>query len=397
MAANGDTTNIGWARRYAGLGWTVIPIGAGTDGKKPRLEAWKEYQTRRPTDAELAEWFGKPKTYPAVILGAASGGLVCRDFDAPGAYTKWADEHLDLARSLPTVRTGRGHHVYCLSDWSGFIDVGDGELRGDNGHYCLLPPAVHRATGRTYAWTGPPPGSGKPIPKLDPFTVGLAPMHQSEAKAISLVPSGSFCFTLPHSVAWQSDARVQDAIRKTLPQDEGQRNRAVFQFARRLKGIPELAGAEALQLAAIVREWHRRARPVIGTKPYADTLADFVHGWDRVKKPVALDYLRRVYERAELVRIDGLDDERLSRLAGMCKVLQEDTGDSGPFYLAQRDAAKPFGVHCTTAGKWLGLLEKLGIIRTVTRGSGIWATRFRYVGPGASDGKGNGDDDTARE
>ncbi len=37
------------------LGYSVIPSGGGDKGKSP-LVSWREFETRIPTEAELAEW-----------------------------------------------------------------------------------------------------------------------------------------------------------------------------------------------------------------------------------------------------------------------------------------------------------------------------------------------------
>ena len=59
----------------------------------------------------------------------------------------------------------------------------------------------------------------------------------------------------------------------------------VFELARALKAIPALADAEARDSRDPVRRWHERALPIIGTKPFDETWADFVTAWPRVKHP----------------------------------------------------------------------------------------------------------------
>jgi hypothetical protein len=98
-----------------------------------------------------------------------SGYLVCRDFDTAEAYLTWASEHRDLAKSLPTVRTGRGYHVYFRSrECTKIKNLGDGELRGNG--YCLLPPSRH-PSGGTYEWVVPLNGT---VPEVNPFATALA-------------------------------------------------------------------------------------------------------------------------------------------------------------------------------------------------------------------------------
>jgi hypothetical protein len=69
----------------------------------------------------------------------------------------------------------------------------------------------------------------------------------------------------------------------TLPAQAGQRNRCLFELARYLRGrIPQATREE---LRALVMTWHDLALPVIGTKDFAITWADFLNGWAKVQKP----------------------------------------------------------------------------------------------------------------
>jgi hypothetical protein len=127
------------ALEYHHRGWCILPIRAGT--KRPACKNWKQFQTKQTTESQLKSWFKNGSRYGlSVVLGEVSDGLVCRDFDDMTAYQQWATNHPELARTLPTVETGRpGMHVYCLgasqqisshSPSNGtIIDLGDGELR----------------------------------------------------------------------------------------------------------------------------------------------------------------------------------------------------------------------------------------------------------------------------
>lgn len=128
------------AMDYVRRGWSIIPIKGGT--KKPALRTWKRYQKNPPTEATVRRWFPKGTTNGIGILcGPASGGLVVRDFDEAGAYDAWATEHPELAATLPTSRTGRGHHVCFRAKVDKIEKYNDGELRGNG--YCLAPPSIH--------------------------------------------------------------------------------------------------------------------------------------------------------------------------------------------------------------------------------------------------------------
>ncbi len=159
------------------FGWSIIPIKTGT--KKPAVRSWKPYQQAPADEKQLRRWFGNSKQRSvAVILGQVSGNLACRDFDLESAYRTWAERFGELARTLPTVRTSRGYHVYFTARIEKTIHLDDGELRG-NGAYCLLPPGVH-PDGMLYEWVVPIP-NGK-MPEIDPVKAGLAPVSNRQKR-----------------------------------------------------------------------------------------------------------------------------------------------------------------------------------------------------------------------
>jgi hypothetical protein len=177
---------------YDRRGWCIIPIRPGT--KKPACRSWKGYQTERPDVATIRRWFGDggPKSL-AVVLGEVSGNLVCRDFDQMAAYEKWAAEHPELARTLPTVETGRGRHVYATVDigqirvaspsGGSIIELGDGELRG--GGYCLVPRSKH-PDGKTYKWIVPLNGQ---LPAIDLDSSGFLPCNRECRESREYTPT----------------------------------------------------------------------------------------------------------------------------------------------------------------------------------------------------------------
>lgn len=133
------------ALRYHSLGWSIIPIVSGT--KRPAIKTWKPFQSKRADEQQLRDWFDKRDDLGlAVVLGTVSGGLTCRDFDFEAAYHAWKAANPDLAKMLPTVKSGRGFHVYCLSDLDRTLKRDDGELRG-NGAIVVLPPSRHPSGG----------------------------------------------------------------------------------------------------------------------------------------------------------------------------------------------------------------------------------------------------------
>jgi hypothetical protein len=105
------------ARGYVAAGLSVIRVRA--NGTKAPLDTdWREYATRRATDAELAAWF-----HPDIVCGIgiaggpASGNLAVLDFETWWAYTAWLRSlppALEaLTRRCPLVQCPRGGaHLY---------------------------------------------------------------------------------------------------------------------------------------------------------------------------------------------------------------------------------------------------------------------------------------------
>ncbi|MBT9169151.1 MAG: hypothetical protein DDT19_02505 [Syntrophomonadaceae bacterium] len=143
-------TTLEFARYYLSKGFSVIPLRERE--KEPALQSWKEYQTRKPTDNELAKWFGnKSQNNIGVVAGAVSGIAVV-DLDSSEAE-RFAREN-DFP-STPLVKTGKGYHAYYkykegTRNFQKKDDLPGIDLRGDGG--CVAaPPSIH-PSGKRYEW-----------------------------------------------------------------------------------------------------------------------------------------------------------------------------------------------------------------------------------------------------
>jgi hypothetical protein len=158
------------ARRLLDLGLSVIPVprpragvpvGSPGDGKVPAI-AWREFQTRLPTDAEVSAWFGGEPMNLAVVTGTVSGVVVI-DADSPDAV-RWCTARLNYTPWQ--TQTRRGFHLwYRHPDLRvpnrARIETRDGRLaidvRGDGG-FVIAPGSIH-ASGAVYLeagdWTAP--------------------------------------------------------------------------------------------------------------------------------------------------------------------------------------------------------------------------------------------------
>ena len=167
-----------------------------------------------------------------------------------------------------------------------------------------------------------------------------------------------------------------------LPASEGERNRCLFHLARYIKGVKP--GATREELRAIAHEWHRLALPVIGTKDFAVTLADFLRGWASVKQPHgetmdniinAIDFTAPLPAGIEALGYG----EAANRLVRICQALQAHEGAEKPFFISVRQAGELTGMHYTDASKVLAAMTLDGVIVLVSKGVGRVASRYRWA------------------
>lgn len=100
-------------------GLSVLPAFREGDTKRVALSAWKPYQKRLPSEAEVRAWFaGGPKAL-CLVCGAVSGHLEMIDFDLAGeAYPAWCDRVQAAAPGLleriviETTPSGGYHAAY---------------------------------------------------------------------------------------------------------------------------------------------------------------------------------------------------------------------------------------------------------------------------------------------
>lgn len=383
-------------------GWSIIPIGKD---KKPGLQSWKPFQTARATPQQAVKWFGSKSKAKGlgVILGPVSGNLGCRDFDTKAAYHAWAAAHPDLAAILPAVETGRGFHVYFTTTWIGYLEYEDGELRCDSKHYCVLPPSPH-PDGSNYVWRVDLPSGALPV--VDPFVAGLANSptdSEAQPEATTLATeraetaewteraenrNGSdFSVHSAHSVISvdgdeELSKAVEAAIEATLPTVPGARNAALFNFARHLKAIPQVATMDHSKLRRIAYEWFERSLPIVTTKTFDVTWSDFLHAYDHARFPLGHNPLSGIKEAAQRMPnefTDRFDCPKTLLLIKVCKLLQQNM-QQRPFFISTREAARILEVDPTAAWKRLKMLEREGLLRMAEAGSEYRATRYHYLG-----------------
>jgi hypothetical protein len=366
-------------------GWSLIPVDPET--KKPCLRSWKQYQTRRPTKAELSKWFSGGKyTGLAVICGAVSGNLCVLDLDTPEACEWWTTNHSD--KPLPTAKTRNGRHIFmrCTPFRK---QNGRGLDLLSEGAYAVLPPAPGRA------WLTPPNGK---IPVFDPFTLGLdhfgirkekneagADMasDSSDSSTSSVNPQSLQC---PLLTPFDDDVQceIERAIAETLPEEPGEREKRLFLLCRWLRGVFPLDGKPISYLRPTVEKWHALALPFIGTKPFEDTWQAFVRAWNRVQRPrwdVLLKFAVKEATQDTENPPNEYETESTRFLLRVCYQIQRRMGRT-PFGFSCRMAGDIIDVSSVSAAGKLEMFVAdgyLGVAEQYRYGTRR-ATRYRYIG-----------------
>ena len=135
--------------------WSIIPVRAD---KRPAISSWKEYQRRRATEVEIANWTARNPDAWAVVTGEVSG-IVILDFD--GENGKKTMRQLGIKPHVATGSGGAhayfqhpGHHVQTLNSKSK-AELGERypglDIRADGGYAVF---AGRNASG-PYKWLRP--------------------------------------------------------------------------------------------------------------------------------------------------------------------------------------------------------------------------------------------------
>ena len=220
------------ALRYLSMGFSVIPVKARD--KRPALASWKEFQTRKPTEKEVKNWFaGKDDLNVALVTGAVSS-VIAVDADSQEAVAWMQKHHPSTMRS----KTAKGSHYlfgHPGQEVSNRAKLGGMALdvRGDGG-YIVAPGSIH-PTGAMYQedgdWTKAPP-------KFDPKWLGEQIM--------------------PLRTAAELDRRVQAYIDAIPGSPEGSRDQDGFRVACKLVREFDLPQDSALVYLA---GWNARCTP----------------------------------------------------------------------------------------------------------------------------------------
>jgi hypothetical protein len=193
----GASVNI---QSYVDLGWSVFPVKGPAygkdykDTKKPILDTWKPYQSRKPTPEEVADWL---KRFPKSSVGAPTGpinGIFVVDIDSNAWQARFPDA--DFGTTWKSTSKRGCHYFYKWQDWMHNIkttgtEIGkiDGfDIRGEGG-YVVLPNENDPERKWNYA---PTEGQIEILPKfLREFFEQNVSRSKSSAVVISEITEGN--------------------------------------------------------------------------------------------------------------------------------------------------------------------------------------------------------------
>jgi hypothetical protein len=385
------------SKKPLGEGWT-----ADHDGR-----AWQNKTWARKEVDQAHKVFGELNL--GVLYGPRSG-LMDIEYDSGDGETelsRWFNGDVPVA---PTFRSKRGPHRIVKFDddlnriGKATIHFGTLEIKaGCNGKavHSLWPPSATSGTRREWieglAYDDCDPPEIPKIAKERLFEQVLSEVCRRSAGGrdngsngtqrtqlsheITVSSVSTVCHSPQHSPPVSSD--IQKAVAATVPKTPGQRHRAIFEFARHLKSIPNLATAEVDALRPYVEWWHDLALPVITTKPFEETWYDFRNSWLSVKFPAGEEPIAIMYATAISKPLPKCSERysqiELRSLVALCRELQNQAGEDS-FFLAGRIAADQIGVDHRTAARWLHMLRMDDILQLVEQGSRHQASEYRYLG-----------------
>ena len=294
--------------------------------------------------------------------------------------------------TLPTESTGRegGRHVFFRHDKTlkTVKHPDDGELRGAYA-FTVIAPSLH-ASGKRYKWIHELI-SLEDVPFQNPtdfFSVGgitdiedIEHTQTHNTSYVSMYPMSSV--SSMSSMSSMSD-EIESALLTTQPTATGQRQRMLFNLARRLKAID--AVKPATDWLDAVRAWHTKALPKIATKEWAVTWADFLIGYSKVKHAYgqggALQAAAsRAFADDVLATVPGdYDSLPMRKLYALCR----DLGTGGQvFYLSCRTAGELIGTDHDTAARFIRFFTLMGVLAVTTEADKPRrkATCYAFIAP----------------
>lgn len=175
-----------------------------------------------------------------------------------------------------------------------------------------------------------------------------------------------------------------ELLATSVPKGHGDRNRALFDYARTLKAThPDASYAVRRHW---VSEWYERHKEKIATKDIAVCLDDFERAWEAIHSPrgsTLQAVLANPKEPPESLSALGYGEQgrRLCTLLYTLHQHQQTDFQNDLVILGCRKAAELIGADKNEANRMLRTLKRDNVIELVERGAGVRASRWRWIWP----------------
>jgi hypothetical protein len=230
------------ARRYLAAGFSLIPCKY----KKPYINTWQEFITRRPTLREVNRWFEDDEIGQSigVVLGQISHNVIVVDLDG------WACVRLFQARfpqllNTYTVLTGSlgGLHLYYRPESLPenmnvrIQDAGGMEIRG-NGQYVIAPPSPHLSGNFYQVQNRVPIMRLEDMSEVSAWLAALRESSQADRNEAIVAASNPKQMSLNLKIDARKRAFLQTVLSREIARVEtsstGSRNESLFYAGLRL-------------------------------------------------------------------------------------------------------------------------------------------------------------------
>jgi hypothetical protein len=177
---------------------------------------------------------------------------------------------------------------------------------------------------------------------------------------------------------------LSELLATSVPRGHGDRNRALFEYARTLKATnPDACYAVRRHW---VTEWYERHKEKIATKDIAVCLDDFERAWEAIHSPRGSTLhavLANPKEPPESLSALGYGEQgrRLCTLLYTLHHHQQTDFQNDLVILGCRKAAELIGADKNEANRMLRTLKRDKVIELVERGAGLRASRWRWIWP----------------
>jgi hypothetical protein len=178
---------------------------------------------------------------------------------------------------------------------------------------------------------------------------------------------------------------IEDALRVSMPSKVHENNRCLFTLARAVKALERQRGNfSPKQLKDVFDQWHTRHAAFLRPgQAKEDYMMEFFSAYRGAKFPLGSVIIPRAWKLAQeqpLPREAGqFESRKIQLLVALCRQLQIIAGKE-PFFLSARTCQRLFRHEShSLAAKWLRGLIVLGILSEVKKGTGLHASRYRYL------------------